>query len=827
MSPRLISLRRLAVLFAALIGTVAAVSGGPTAWADGSAPAFTAVSVGSVWTNNSAVYTEPDGGYAQFAFVMSSAATAGIDTVVFTSAADSSDTVSATFGLSDPLDPCTNGTSGTDCTVAVEFPAGSTAGTWAMTEVDLAEPDGSTYQEPITPSMGSGLEVPTVQVVAGQNPIQASDFQLSTHSVDNSATNQTVTLSMQASDTAGTITGVSPTVNGPDCWSNDGDLTWSGDVVSIPITVTTGQQQPCSISNVMVEDSNESMVDYPASASLSISVTAQPGDSISVGSLTYQHSVPPTGGTVPVSFTVLDPSYVQQVTVNASGPTPGCTVSASTSSVDGTMNTKASVDLDMPSTGDTAQGVPSNCHPGLYALSITVTDRTGSYVYGLGGKSLGAPADIAVGNAGSYVALLPRRVLDTRSGAPVASGHTLTLKVTGTPGVPADATALVMNLTVTDAAKAGFVSAYPEGEGNPGTSNIDFRAGQTIPNQVTVPIGSNGGVLLHNGSSGSVALIADVTGYYVPDTTGAAYTGVTPVRALDTRTQSTGAIPKHGTVSLDLCTRSGIPAGSTAAALNVTVTGPSAGGYLTVSPTGQTRPGTSDLNFTSGETIANAVTAGIGSGCSVDVYNGSDGSANVIVDTDGYYLPDTSGQVENGILVTGTPVRLFDTRYDAVSGDSKPRPVPGNSTISAWGLPPSSLGIGSLLLNVTVTAPTANGYVTAYPDAATGSTPNGSGRPGTSTLDFTKGETIANAAVGTVGRNGYVDFYNHAGSTEVIADLFGYFTDGGAVPSTVPSTVTSSVPAAGSNSAVQEVPSSDPLGVAAASAALRSLPVGR
>jgi hypothetical protein len=78
-------------------------------------------------------------------------------------------------------------------------------------------------------------------------------------------------------------------------------------------------------------------------------------------------------------------------------------------------------------------------------------------------------------------------------------------------------------------------------------------------------------------------------------------------------------------------------------------------------------------------------------------------------------------------------------------------------------------GQGSdLVLNVTAAGPTANSDVTVYPDSQT--------RPGTSNLNFTRGETIPNLVVVPVGADGKVDFYNVDGSVNLIADLFGYDT---------------------------------------------------
>jgi hypothetical protein len=72
----------------------------------------------------------------------------------------------------------------------------------------------------------------------------------------------------------------------------------------------------------------------------------------------------------------------------------------------------------------------------------------------------------------------------------------------------------VLNVTATNTAQAGFITVYPSGSAAPGTSNVNFAAGATVPNLVMVAVGPDGKVALRNGSAGQVDLIADVAGWY-------------------------------------------------------------------------------------------------------------------------------------------------------------------------------------------------------------------------------------------------------------------------------------------------------------------------
>ena len=122
--------------------------------------------------------------------------------------------------------------------------------------------------------------------------------------------------------------------------------------------------------------------------------------------------------------------------------------------------------------------------------------------------------------AGSvYVPLGPVRVMDTRNGtgvakAPVGPGGTVSLLVDGVDGVPSSGvTAVVLNVTATGGTAASNVTVYPDGVTRPLASNLNFAAGETIPNLVVVPVGTDGKVDFYN-DDGDVNLVADLAGYY-------------------------------------------------------------------------------------------------------------------------------------------------------------------------------------------------------------------------------------------------------------------------------------------------------------------------
>jgi hypothetical protein len=134
--------------------------------------------------------------------------------------------------------------------------------------------------------------------------------------------------------------------------------------------------------------------------------------------------------------------------------------------------------------------------------------------------ALAAPGDVA---PTSFVPLPPTRILDTRPAplnvggyiGPMSAGEVHTFQVTGVAGVAANATAVVMNVTVDKPTGPSFLTVFPAGSTLPTASNLNFVANSTIPNLVVVKIGAAGQVSVFN-QSGKVHVIADVAGYYVP-----------------------------------------------------------------------------------------------------------------------------------------------------------------------------------------------------------------------------------------------------------------------------------------------------------------------
>ena len=116
----------------------------------------------------------------------------------------------------------------------------------------------------------------------------------------------------------------------------------------------------------------------------------------------------------------------------------------------------------------------------------------------------------------------PRRLMDTRVGlnteyrdatpadteTPVGVIGERDIAVTGV-------SAVILNVTAVLPLAAGHLTLWPSESARPPTSNINFAAGQTIPNLMIVPVGPDGKISLHNGAVGAVQVVIDVLGYLV------------------------------------------------------------------------------------------------------------------------------------------------------------------------------------------------------------------------------------------------------------------------------------------------------------------------
>jgi hypothetical protein len=370
------------------------------------------------------------------------------------------------------------------------------------------------------------------------------------------------------------------------------------------------------------------------------------------------------------------------------------------------------------------------------------------------------PPPVTPGNAadatGRYHAVTPTRVYDTRAGAGKINGAaSRAIQITGLAGVPADATAVALNLTATNQEGASFLTVYPTGGGKPATSNLNIPAEpKDVANAVAVRIGDGGRITIAN-ENNRADVIVDVVGYW--STTGGDTMQAinSPTRILDTRAGS--AIGEGEVRTVQVAGLAGVPGGATGVVANVTATDGTRGGFLTVFPEGDA-PDTSSVNFQANSNVPNLVFAPLAADGTMKVRNAF-GETDVIIDVVGYFGPGGTTR-----LAPVTPDRLLDTR---ATGKVSPN---GVVTFDVRGRGGVDATAQSVLINVTVDDPGAAGFLTAFPEG---------GVPEASNVNFVPNQTVANLALARIGADGKVRIANNSpGSSQVIADVFAWFGPG-------------------------------------------------
>ena len=375
--------------------------------------------------------------------------------------------------------------------------------------------------------------------------------------------------------------------------------------------------------------------------------------------------------------------------------------------------------------------------------------------------------------SGTYYPLAPVRVLDTRSGVglsgPFKSGQTRSMKIAGaTGGVPAGAIAITGNLTVTQASLAGYVRFGSSVSGS--ASTINFKAGDNRANGVTLGLAADGslsGFYFTSSGKGTIALILDITGYFMRDGNGATFVPVTPTRIVDTRIKKgvLATLTANMISGFGVAEQAGVPDNAVAVTGNATVTGQTGAGYIVIAPTipSAKAPGSSTLNFPKGDNRANNITVPISGGnLQVEYVGPARTTAHFVFDVTGYFVPGLSGAT----FVPLAPGRVVDSRVGQGfqgplnTGATAPFAVAGQVSVHPIAV--------AVVGNLTVTSQTSQGWLAAAPGPETS----------TSTLNFPVGDNRANGFVSLLGPSGTlaVTFGGSKGSkSHFVVDILGYY----------------------------------------------------
>ena len=365
----------------------------------------------------------------------------------------------------------------------------------------------------------------------------------------------------------------------------------------------------------------------------------------------------------------------------------------------------------------------------------------------------------------------PCRAVDTRpaygGNGPIQGGthQEFPISGAGSCGTMPSAAAYSMNVSVVPNGYLGYLTVWPTGQSRPLVSTLNSLDGRIKANAAIVPAGANGEVSVY--ATDTTNVILDVNGYFTPASGSTlAFYPLPPCRIADTRhdTYPPGLGPPYLTGGQERAfpilnaTACHIPSSAAAYSLNFAVVPHGPLGYMTVWPTGQTRPVVSTLNDIPGQIIANAAIVVAGTSGNVSVYPTSD--TDVVIDINGYFATAGTG----GLSLYGVqPCRVIDTRKIG-SG------LPFSGTLS----PPvdvlnSACGTSSLaqayVFNASVVPTGELGYLTLWPDGTT--------QPLVSTLNALDGSISSNMAI-VPSTNGKVDAYA-SGITQLILDISSYF----------------------------------------------------
>jgi hypothetical protein len=404
------------------------------------------------------------------------------------------------------------------------------------------------------------------------------------------------------------------------------------------------------------------------------------------------------------------------------------------------------------------------------------------------------------GALGEFHPLTPARIYDSRSPgigttpgvkpATPTNDAVFDVQVLGVGGVPAnssDVYAVIANVTVIEPTVDGFLSVFPKGEPWPGTSSVNFRPGQIVPNLALMRPGADGQVrvLLNGLSPGQAHVAIDVFGWVSTSsfpTRGARLLSVSPGRLFDSRSAAPFRAGESRAVQVRGESRADFQIPNTADVVGVVlnVTGinnrsASQGTFLSVLPTAPSGvPATSNLNLARGAIRANLVIVPLGPDGRIHLYN-AQGESDIALDVVGYLQNGVASPRAGRIIPLRAPFRAIDTRQGPSGplrlGAGQAEPWDFRGTIASTTVAGDPIGkVSSMIGNLTGTDFERQYYnspeftfLSMVPFAAAG--------PSVSNLNFGPGEAVANQAVARLNINDQVFVYNAEGFVHYIYDV--------------------------------------------------------
>jgi hypothetical protein len=409
---------------------------------------------------------------------------------------------------------------------------------------------------------------------------------------------------------------------------------------------------------------------------------------------------------------------------------------------------------------------------GPHKVCVSVLDTATGAAVSLGCRTVTSLAAADSEASRSAAAVWPMRLSDTwLSTAPAVARCVAPSRI----GVPANATGVTLNVTSADPTSAGHVVVFPwDGSSAPtsgSTSTLNLQPGLEVANAAFVRLGTAGKICWTAVDGGNQRVILDVTGY---TTSGSGASLVEPVRLLDSRSSTSGAELAGGIFlrtasTVQITGRAGVPAGATAAILNITVVDPAAAGHVTVYATGSsaTAPGVTTVAFSAGRTTASAALVRLGDGGKVTIWADAPTTARLQI------VIDVSGYLSTGSVIdVPTPVRVLDTRAAAPASLRLASALVGDGAatvdvVAGAGIPADATAV---VVELTAVRPTVAGNLRVYPGGSDAA-------PTTSTLNYSAGSLVSNLAFVPLSADGTIDvraFQADGGKVDIVVDVVGY-----------------------------------------------------
>ena len=270
----------------------------------------------------------------------------------------------------------------------------------------------------------------------------------------------------------------------------------------------------------------------------------------------------------------------------------------------------------------------------------------------------------------------------------------------------------------------------------------------------------------YDNNNGNGDLTAEIAAKFETGATGTTYHPIPPTRLLDTRLGS-GRLKANTPRTFQVAGLNGVAPTATAVTGNIAITGETSSGAVYVGPYPVIRPATSTVNFAKGDTVADGITIALSvtGSLSATFMARTGNTTNLVFDITGYFTPDTTGATFHPVA----PARVLDTRVNVGSTGKLDANVPREFKVAGVG------GVDghatAVTGNVTVVNSTNSWAVYLGPDPVA--------KPTSSTINFKKGQTVANNLTVQLSSTGTLNatFMSTKGSrTDLVFDVTGYYT---------------------------------------------------